>query len=142
LGKNGIKKKKIEGDKSTPSGVYSFEKLYYRSDRVPKPVCKIPVIKIKENMGWCDDPNDQNYNKQIIINNTIRCEKLFRKDNLYNYILIISYNTKRIIPFKGSAVFLHLTKNYKKTLGCIAIKEKDFSILCKLINKKTKIKIS
>jgi L,D-peptidoglycan transpeptidase YkuD (ErfK/YbiS/YcfS/YnhG family) len=42
---------------------------------------------------------------------------------------------------KGSAIFLHLTNNYKKTLGCVALKKKDMFILLKIINSKTKIKI-
>ena len=44
-------------------------------------------------------------------------------------------------PFKGSAIFIHLTNNYKPTAGCIALKKKDFEIMLKLINQKTKIKI-
>ena len=55
--------------------------------------------------------------------------------------MIINYNTKKPKPFLGSAIFLHLTKNYKPTLGCIAIKKKDFLIIAQLLNKKTKIKI-
>ena len=48
---------------------------------------------------------------------------------------------KRKIPGKGSAIFIHLTNNYKPTAGCVALKKKDFEILLKLIDKKTKIKI-
>ena len=92
-------------------------------------------------MGWCDDPNSNYYNKEIKINNNFKYEKLFRKDNYYDYFIVINYNTKKIIPFKGSAIFIHLTNNYKKTAGCIALKKKDFLILIKLITKKTKIKI-
>ena len=36
---------------------------------------------------------------------------------------------------------MHLTNNYKDTLGCIALRKNDFLILLRLINKKTKIKI-
>ena len=43
---------------------------------------------------------------------------------------------------KGSAIFIHLTNNYKPTAGCIAISKKDFLILLKIISKKTKIKIN
>ena len=43
---------------------------------------------------------------------------------------------------KGSAIFIHLTKNYKSTAGCIAILKKDFLILAKLINKNSKIIIN
>ena len=28
---------------------------------------------------------------------------------------------------KGSAIFIHLTKNYKSTAGCVALSKKDFS---------------
>ena len=72
----------------------------------------------------------------------IRCEKLFRKDHMYDYLIVINYNTKKIIPGKGSAIFIHLTKNYHPTAGCIALKKHDFIILLKLINNKTKILIS
>ena len=56
--------------------------------------------------------------------------------------MLIKYNfLKPIIP-KGSCIFLHLTKNYKPTAGCLALKKKDFLILLKLINPKTKILIT
>ena len=71
----------------------------------------------------------------------IKSEKLFRKDFKYDFILPIKYNYNKVIPKKGSAIFIHLTKNYKPTAGCIALNEKDLKILLKLINKKTKIKI-
>ena len=92
-------------------------------------------------MGWCDDPLEKSYNKEILINKKIKFEKLYRQDDMYDYLVVINYNTKKIIPNKGSAIFLHLTKNYKPTLGCIAISKKDFIILLRIINKKSKIKI-
>ena len=93
-------------------------------------------------MGWCDDPNDKkNYNKLIVIKKNIKYEKLYRKDNKYDFLIPISYNTKKIIPGKGSAIFIHLTNNFRRTLGCIALKKNDFMILLKIINKKTKLKI-
>ena len=141
VGKNGIKKKRKEGDKITPKGIYSLGKLYYRSDRVKKPLTKLSTKKITKDMGWCDDPDNILYNKEIKINNKVKCEKLFRKDNSYDYLIVINYNIKKIVPFKGSAIFIHLTEDYKKTAGCIALKKKDFLILLKLIDQNTKIKI-
>ena len=141
IGKNGVKKRKKEGDKSTPRGDFSLGKLYYRADRVKKPLTKISTKIITKDMGWCNDPKSQYYNKEIKINNKTKHEKLFRKDDSYNYFILINYNTKKAVPYKGSAIFLHLTKNYKKTLGCISLKKKDFLILVKLIDKKIKIKI-
>jgi L,D-peptidoglycan transpeptidase YkuD (ErfK/YbiS/YcfS/YnhG family) len=142
VGKNGIKSKKKEGDKSTPSGKFSLGKLYYRADRVKKPITQISTRIINKNMGWCDDSKSKYYNKEILVDKKVKHEKLFRKDSTYDYFIVINYNTKNPKPFKGSAIFLHLTKNYSGTLGCIALKKKDFLILAKIIKKNTKIKIS
>jgi len=141
VGKNGIIKNKREGDKATPKGLFSISKLYYRADRVNKPQTKISTKVITKKMGWCDNPTSCHYNKEFEITKKLKHEKLFKKDNSYNYFIVIDYNTKKKIPFKGSAIFIHLTENYKKTAGCIALRKKDFIILTKLINKKTKIKI-
>ena len=119
IGKNGIKKNKKEGDKSTPKGKFTLGILYYRGDKVQKPITNLKIKKITKKMGWCNDPMHKKYNKEILIEKKIKFEKLFRKDNIYDYFIVINYNSKKTIPNKGSAIFLHLTKNYKPTLGCI-----------------------
>ena len=142
IGKNGATKNKIEGDKKTPVGTYSIGNLYYRKDKHIKPVTNLKCIPIKKKMGWCNDPdNKKYYNKLFIIKKNIGHEKLFRKDYKYDFLIPILYNTKKTIPGKGSAIFIHLTNDYKSTLGCIALKKNDFLILLRLINKKTKLKI-
>ena len=142
IGKNGKSKKKKEGDKKTPIGYFEIENLYYRSDRIKKPSTKLKCIKVKKNMGWCDDPYDfKNYNKLIKLNKKIKCEKLHRKDYKYDLLIPIKYNFLKPVRFKGSCIFIHLTNNFKPTLGCIAVKKEDFLIMLKLINKKTKIQI-
>ena len=92
-------------------------------------------------MGWSNNPEDKNYNKEIIIKKERGYEKLYRKDNKYDLLILIKYNYKKTKKGLGSAIFIHLTKNYKPTAGCIALSKKDFLILIKLIKKKTKIKI-
>ena len=141
IGKNGKTTKKIEGDNKTPKGLYALGSLYYRKDRLPKLSTKLKKIEIMKNFGWCDDVKSKFYNKPIKINNNVRHEKLYRNDKKYDLLIPIEYNSKKPKKNKGSAIFLHLTSNYKKTQGCVAIKEKDMLILIKLINKKTKIKI-
>ena len=142
IGKNGLKKNKIEGDKCTPKGTFKLGTLYYRKDRVKKPITSLKIKNIKRNMGWCNDSKNKFYNQEIKVNKNIRHEKLFRKDYKYNYLLVIEYNSKKIKPNKGSAIFIHLTKKFKPTAGCIALLEKDFLIMTKLINKKSTIKIN
>jgi L,D-peptidoglycan transpeptidase YkuD (ErfK/YbiS/YcfS/YnhG family) len=140
IGKNGLKKRKIEGDKCTPTGLFTLGNLYFRKDRVND--CKTYLKKkiIKPTMGWCNNPQSKKYNSEIKIKEKNFSEKLYRKDFKYDYFIVINYNKKRA-PYKGSAIFLHLTKNYKPTAGCVALIKKDFEILLKLINRKTKIKI-
>ena len=142
IGRNGLKKNKIEGDKCTPKGIFKLGTLYYRKDRVKKPITSLKTKNIKRNMGWCNDSKNKFYNQEVKVNKNIRHEKLFRKDYKYNYLLVIEYNTKKIIPNKGSAIFIHLTKNFRTTAGCIALLQKDFLIITKLINKKSTIKIN
>ena len=140
IGKNGLNSNKKEGDYSTPKGLFDIKKLYFRKDRVGTPKCKIIKKIIKKNMAWCDDPKHKKYNEEIQLYTNNNKESLYRADNIYNYIISISHNHKKI-PHKGSAIFIHLTDNYKSTAGCVALKKKDFEILLKLIDKRSKIKI-
>ena len=142
IGKYGFSNKKIEGDKKTPIGKFALENLYFREDRKTKPETKLKLVKLRKNMGWCNNPNSKlNYNKLINLDLNENGEKLFRTDYKYDFLIPIKYNWDNVKKGKGSAIFIHLTKNYKPTAGCIGISEKDFLILVKLINKNTKIKI-
>jgi len=142
IGKNGLTKTKIEGDKKTPKGTFGLENVYYRSDRVDKPETPLKCIEIKKSMGWCDDmKSPKKYNHLIKIKNKIKYEKLKRLDQKYDLMIPIKYNFVNPVVGLGSAIFIHLTKDYKPTAGCIALSKKDFLIMLKLIKKNTKIKI-
>ncbi len=142
IGKKGSTIYKKEGDKKTPKGKFKIENLYFRKDRKEKPLTLLKCIKIKKNMGWCNDINFPNkYNKLIKIKRKIRHEKLLRRDYKYDFLVPIKYNFIKPTTGQGSCIFIHLTKDYKPTAGCIALKEKDFLIMLKLIKKNTKIKI-
>ena len=140
IGKKGLKTNKIEGDKGTPKGMFELGTLYWRKDRINKIDTSLNKKIIRKNMHWCNDINSSNYNKEIT-NRKLKSEKLFRKDNKYDCLILIKYNYKRPIKKKGSAIFLHLTKDYKKTAGCIAVNKKDFFIIAKILTKKSKIVI-
>jgi L,D-peptidoglycan transpeptidase YkuD (ErfK/YbiS/YcfS/YnhG family) len=142
LGKAGIKKKTIEGDNITPKGIFKIIKIYYRPDKFKEIKTLIKKIKIRKNMGWCDDPKSRFYNQQIKLPTKYGHEKLYRNDNLYDLIAVLNYNINPIIKNKGSAIFLHIAKNsYQKTKGCIALKRKHLIEIISKIKKKTKIKI-
>jgi L,D-peptidoglycan transpeptidase YkuD (ErfK/YbiS/YcfS/YnhG family) len=143
LGKAGIGKKKIEGDNITPKGLYKIVKIYYRKDRIKKISSKFELIKITKNIGWCDDPNSEKYNQIINLPTKYSYEKLYRKDNVYDLILVLNYNMNPVIKNKGSAIFIHVAKkNYQSTQGCIALKKINLIKLISKINKNIKIKIN
>jgi L,D-peptidoglycan transpeptidase YkuD (ErfK/YbiS/YcfS/YnhG family) len=143
LGEAGIKKKEKEGDNITPKGIFEITRLYYRPDKIKNIRTAIKKIKIKKNMGWCDDPSSNLYNQQIKLPNKFRHEKLYRNDNLYDLVLVLNYNTNPTIKNKGSAIFIHIVKkSYKKTKGCIALKKKHLIELISKIKTNTKIKIN
>ena len=143
LGKAGIGKKKQEGDNITPSGTFKIVKIYYRSDRIKKISSKFKAIEITKNMGWCDDPNSKYYNQLINLPSRYSHEKLFKKKNIYDIIVVLNYNMKPVIKNKGSAIFIHIAKkNYQPTQGCIALKKNDLLKLLSKIRKNIKIKIN
>ena len=143
LGKKGIKKKIREGDNITPKGTFKIIKVYYRPDKIKFIRTKLKKIKIKKNMGWCDDPRSKFYNKEIKLPTKYRHEKLYRNDNTYDIIAVLNYNTKPIIKNKGSAIFIHIAKKkYKQTKGCIALKKKHLIYILSLVKKNTTINIT
>ena len=141
IGKRGIGLKKREGDLITPKGKYKIKYILYRKDRI-KFQSKIRKVVIKKNMGWCDDSNSKQYNKLIKLPSNYKYEKLYKKENVYDIIIVLNYNMNPIIKNKGSAIFIHVAKkNYKKTEGCIAIKKVDLLKIAKNLKKNTTILI-
>ena len=142
IGEKGSTKNKKEGDKKTPLGVFEIENLYFRKDRKNKPSTLLKCVEIKKNMVWCNDVNlTKKNNKLIKIEKKIKHEKLRRKDYKYDFIIPIKYNFDKPVAGLGSCIFIHLTRDYQPTAGCIALKETDFLIMLKLIKKNSKIKI-
>ena len=143
LGKSGIGNKKIEGDNITPKGNFKIIKIYYRKDRLKKLSSKFTLTQITKNMGWCDDPKSKKYNQPIKLPTKYSHEILYRRDNIYDLILVLNYNMKPKIKNKGSAIFIHVAKkNYKKTAGCIALRKFDLTCLVKKMKRNTRVIIN
>ena len=143
LGKKGIGIKKEEGDLITPIGTYRIRYVLYRKDRIKSFKTKLKKIVIKKSMGWCDDPKSKQYNQLIKIPSKYSYEKLFKKENIYDIVLVLNYNMSPIKKNKGSAIFIHVAKKkYSKTKGCVAINKMHFLKIIKDLNIKSKVKIS
>ena len=142
VGKRGIGYKKKEGDLITPVGLYRIKYILYRKDRIKRLKTKIKTIAIKKNMGWCNDSKSKKYNQLIKLPSNNSYEKLYKKENVYDIILVLNYNMSPVIKNRGSAIFIHVSKkNYKKTEGCVALKKTHLIEILKKLQKKTKVKI-
>ncbi len=128
LGKNGMisQAAMCEGDGATPKGQYPLRRIFFRADKIAKPICSLASSPITENMGWCDDPSHPCYNKLVTLPFNASYERLYRRDDLYDIIVVLGHNDAPIIAGKGSAVFIHVARNnYGYTEGCIALEKSD-----------------
>ena len=141
IGKKGIGYKKKEGDLITPKGQFKIKLILYRKDRV-KLKTKLRKVAIQKNMVWCDDPRSQKYNQLVKLPFNFRHEKLYKKENIYDIVLVLNFNMSPTKKNKGSAIFIHVAKkNYKKTEGCVAIRKIELLKIIKELNINTKVKI-
>ncbi|MFT8671030.1 L,D-transpeptidase family protein [Acetobacter orientalis] len=126
IGKNGVTHSKKEGDNATPLGLFPLVRVFYRADRVTKPLTSLPVEALSPKDGWCDDPQSPDYNKKVILPCAARHEKLWREDNVYDIIVVIAYNMGPAVPGRGSAIFMHLQRpTLAPTEGCVALSQND-----------------
>ena len=140
VGKRGIGFKKREGDLLTPKGTFYPKLILYRKDRIRNLKTNIKKIAINKKMGWCDDPKSIKYNQIISLPADCSFEELYRKDNIYDLIVVLNYNMSPTIRNKGSAIFIHVAgKAYEKTMGCIAVSEKNLRKILLNLSQNTKI---
>ncbi len=142
VGKRGISIKKKEGDFITPKGTFKIREIFYRKDRVQNLITRIKKTVIRKNMGWCDDPKSKKYNKLIYFPFKHSAEKLYRRENIYDIILVLNFNMNPVKKNKGSAIFIHVAKKgFQPTQGCIALNKFELIKLVKSIKINTVIKI-
>ena len=136
VGKRGISIKKKEGDFITPKGTFKIKEIFYRKDRVQNLITRLKKTVIRKNMGWCDDPKSKKYNKLIYFPFKYSAEKLYRRENIYDIILVLNFNMNPVKKNKGSAIFIHVAKkNFQPTQGCIALNKSELIKLVKSIKK-------
>lgn len=135
VGKKGINKKK-EGDKKTPTGVFTIQSAFGRK---ANPGTVLPYTKLNKYLYWCGDK--KYYNQMIDIRkkkHSCKGEHLIKYAPHYDYAIDIGYNTDNKYK-KGSAIFLHCKGKKNYTSGCIAVSKKSMISILKTCNEKTKI---
>ena len=126
IGPGGIAIKGGEGDGITPRGRFAVREIFYRADRIAKPATALPLRAIQKTDGWCDAPDDPNYNRRVLLPYPASAEQMWREDHLYDLVAVLGYNDDPVVAGKGSAIFLHLARSdYSATQGCVALAYDD-----------------
>ena len=126
LGRSGIGSAKREGDGKTPAGSYPALRAFWRADRLARPQAGLPLCAIAADGGWCDDPQDRNYNRPVRLPYAASTERMRRPDGLYDIVVDLAWNRGPIRKRLGSAIFLHVASEaYRPTEGCVALSLAD-----------------
>ena len=134
VGRGGVSLDKREGDGATPVGRWPLRQLFYRADRLSRPSTILPTRALKQQDGWCDAPADPAYNTNVALPYGASAEQLWRRDHVYDLIVVVGYNDAPVVPFKGSAIFLHMARqNYLPTAGCVAFARSDLLAILRTI---------
>lgn len=142
IGPAGIADKSREGDGVTPRGTFPLREIFYRADRVKTIQTILPQWKIERDDGWCDAPDDSQYNRLVKLPYTASAEHLWREDHLYDIVVVVGFNDDPVYPGRGSAIFLHLAKpGYAATEGCVALAADDLIAALEQLQPGDKIKI-
>lgn len=142
LGRSGIRSRKHEGDGATPRGLFRLEGAFWRRDALYRPKTALPLKTTKPDDGWCDAASDRNYNRPVRHPYPASAEHLWRKDRLYDIVVVIDYNRRPRQRGSGSAIFMHVAANgLKPTEGCVALARSDLVKVLALIGPRTRIAI-
>lgn len=126
VGRSGVREDKQEGDGATPEGLFPMQRVLYRPDRISPPETMLPCEALTPEDGWCDDPDDDNYNCQVTLPHSAHCESLWRDDENYDILVVLGYNDAPVQSGQGSAIFLHVARaGFAPTEGCIALTKSD-----------------
>ncbi len=128
LGRAGVvpAERKREGDGGTPTGLLPLRRFHYRADRVKLPPTPLPRAPIAPDDLWCDAPTHASYNRLVRKPFDASHEEMWRADELYDIVGELGWNDAPVVPWHGSAIFLHLARpDYGPTAGCVALVRAD-----------------
>lgn len=138
LGRGGIKAIKREGDGATPLGRMRLLYGWYRTGRIGPRHSGLRLKRITMRDGWCDAPDDRNYNRPVPLPYPASCETMLRADRLYDCCIVMDYNISQRRRGRGSAIFFHIARpGFLPTEGCVAVTPQVMARLLPHLSDKT-----
>jgi len=126
LGPAGVVRIKREGDGGTPAGRFQLMWGYYRPDRWRPRQAGVPLIPMRRDQGWCEDPKSPRYNRPVRLPAADCTDRMWRDDHLYDLTFVLDQNFTRRAKGRGSAIFFHVARpGLTTTAGCVAISPSD-----------------
>lgn len=142
LGRSGLRAAKREGDGATPIGNFALRQAYFRADRLVRPVASLSLSRVHPDDGWCDAPEDRNYNRPVRHPYPGSAERMWRQDGLYDLVVVLGYNDRPRVAGRGSAIFMHVASpEMKPTEGCVALRRADLQRLLKALKPGAVLKV-
>ncbi|NTJ66223.1 hypothetical protein G6M50_13845 [Agrobacterium rhizogenes] len=142
IGRSGRSILKREGDGATPIADMKLLYGFTRGDRVRSLKTTLPMLRIRKDMLWCDQPGDPNYNRLVKAPFRPSHEELQRGDGLYDVCLVLDWNVSSRRRNRGSAIFFHLIRpGYEPTAGCVAISLRDMRRILPSLRRGTTVRV-
>lgn len=137
VGKNGLSKSKVEGDKKSPSGIYPIGLSFGRGTKPADVLFPYRQTKPQQDY-WVSHVTSDDYNTWVTYAGNPnerwgvgQYEDLYA---LYELAFVIEYNTSPIVSGKGSAIFFHSKKELTYTAGCTAVSSSDMRTILSWLN--------
>jgi L,D-peptidoglycan transpeptidase YkuD (ErfK/YbiS/YcfS/YnhG family) len=143
LGRGGISAGKREGDGATPLGSMRILSGYFRNDHFSGGrKTRLAMAPISRDLGWCEVPDDRNYNRPVRIPYGASHERMRRADRLYDACLVLDWNISPRRRGRGSAIFFHLARpGFTPTQGCVAVTARTMARLLPLLSDRTVVRV-
>jgi L,D-peptidoglycan transpeptidase YkuD (ErfK/YbiS/YcfS/YnhG family) len=125
IGSRGFTDSKVEGDLTTPTGVYRIAATMYGI--AGNPGVRYAFHQLVPDDWWDENPASATYNSFVHgASPGGGSEALWQITPQYTYFAVIDYNTPPVpaSPARGSAIFLHVTTGHG-TAGCVALAQPD-----------------
>ena len=115
IGKRGIGNKRKEGDLITPKGNLKLNIFYTEKIELKEFNLKLKKLLLKKIWAGVMIPI-KDYNKLIKIPSEYSYEKLYKKENVYDIILVLNYNMNPVLKIKVVQYLFMLRKKIIKKL--------------------------